>query len=558
MKSIIRRLGPATFLAGILGGMAGLAWSQQSSPAPPPMVAPEPPQAAQPPAFETQVETTPGVTVLPPATDPPHSAGSLPASAASSIKDIVIDVSDNPNHANPTGRQEPGVGLEWVCPSTARLGQPVTCTLIVKSFSTNRLHNVVIHSRIPAGARIGGTQPKADMDGDLLVWQLGNLEPRQEKRLDVQLVPLSRGSLPCHAFVTFTGSATTRLEVREPKLAIKAIATKQAIVGDPAPVTLVVSNPGDATAERVKVKAALSKGLEYGQGQNVEFNLDNLAPGESRTVVVMSVAKWTGGQTCAVVATAEPELAAEDAVDIDVVAPRVAVTMSGPALRYLDRHATLLFNVSNPGTAVANHVTLSEQVPAGFKVVAATGDGRNDFVSRSVVWFLGDLAPNQNKEVALELVAINPGEYKHTATVVAARGLRAEAELLTRVEGLPALLMELVDTEDPVEVGHETSYEIRVTNTGTKTESNLQLTCTIPDQMELRGAKGPNGCPFKLEGRELVFATIPKLVPRADAVYRVTVRCVAAGDLRFQARVRADGLTQPVLREESTRVYGDQ
>jgi uncharacterized repeat protein (TIGR01451 family) len=411
---------------------------------------------------------------------------------------------------------------------------------------------------VPAGARVTATEPKAEADDDLLVWRLGNLEPRQERRLDVQLVPTSRGSLACYAFVTFTGSSTARLEVREPKLVLKATAARQAVAGDPAPITLIVSNPGDAPAEHVKVKAVLSKGLEYGKGEQVEFNLDNLAPGESRTVLVMAVAKAIGGQTCSAVATASPQLMAQDSVGIDVVAPLIDVTMSGPALRYLDRHATLSFKVTNPGTATANHVTLTEQVPAGFKVLAATGDGRHDFVTRSVVWFLGDLAPGQSKEVSLELVAINPGDYKHTATVVAARGLRAEAELHTRVEGLPALMMELVDTEDPVEVGKETSYEIRITNTGTKTETNLQLTCTSPDKMEFRGAKGAGGCAFKMEGHELVFAPLPKLVPRADAVYRVNVRCLAPGDLRFQARVRADGLTQPVLREESTRVYGDQ
>jgi hypothetical protein len=175
-----------------------------------------------------------------------------------------------------------------------------------------------------------------------------------------------------------------------------------------------------------------------------------------------------------------------------------------------------------------------------------------------VVWFLGDLAAGQNKEVSLDLVAVNPGEYKNRATVTAARGLRSDGEVITRLEGLPGLLMELVDIDDPVEVGKDDSYEIRVANTGTKTETNLQLTCTIPERMEFRGAKAPPGCTVKLQGRDVVFSALPRLAPRADVIYRVTVHCAAPGDLRFQARVRADGLEQPVLREESTRVYGDE
>src|SRR5262249_37962038 len=155
--------------------------------------------------------------------------------------------------------------------------------------------------------------------------------------------------------------------------------------------------------------------------------------------------------------------------------------------------------------------------------------------------------PGQTKEVSLELTAANTGEHKNKAVASAARGLKAEGEIATRVEGLPALLMELVDLDDPVEVGAETSYEIRVTNTGTKTETNLQMTCSVPDKMEFRGAKAPPGVNFKLEGKEVVFDVIPKLAPRADVIYRVSVRGTASGDLRFRARMKADGLVDPVL-----------
>jgi hypothetical protein len=118
--------------------------------------------------------------------------------------------------------------------------------------------------------------------------------------------------------------------------------------------------------------------------------------------------------------------------------------------------------------------------------------------------------------------------------------------------------MELVDLDDPVEIGADTAYEIRVTNTGSKTETNLQLICTIPDKMEFRGAQGAGGTHFRLQGKELIFEPLPRLAPRADALFRVNVRGVAAGDLRFRARITADGLSDPVLKEESTKVYGDE
>jgi hypothetical protein len=474
------------------------------------------------------------------------------------LKDIVIESSEGPTPANPTGLQEPGVSLQWICPPTARLNQPIICTIVVKSLSTNRLHQVVVRNRMPAGIEVQGTEPKAEADGEILSWHLGNLEPRQEKRLDLHLVPTVHGALACNAFVTFTGSATARLDVREPKLILAAAAPKQAIQGDPTTVVLTVSNPGDAPAEHVKVKATLSDGLINASGKTVEFDLDSLGPNEGRTVLVQCGAKLAGEQVCTAVASGDAGLSAQDSASIEVLAPKLELGVIGPGMRYLDRHALINFKVSNPGTAIANHVTLTDQVPPGFKVAAATGGGRHDFASRAVVWFLGNLEPGQSKDITLDLVAVNPGEYKNKATVTAARGLRAEGELLTRLEGLPGLLMELVDVDDPVEVGRDDSYEIRVANTGTKTETNLQLTCTIPEKMEFRAARGPAGVTAKVEGREVTFSPLPRLAPRADVIYRVTVNCKAPGDLRFQARMRADDLEQPVLREESTRVYGDE
>ena len=55
----------------------------------------------------------------------------------------------------------------------------------------------------------------------------------------------------------------------------------------------------------------------------------------------------------------------------------------------------------------------------------------------------------------------------------------------------------------------------------------------------------------------MIFEPLAKLAPRADAIYRVTVRGTTPGDVRFRARLRADGITEPVLREESTKIYGD-
>ena len=355
-----------------------------------------------------------------------------------------------------------------------------------------------------------------------------------------------------------TGSSTIQMQVREPKLALKASAPEKVLLGESVAITLTVSNPGDDSADHTKVKAKLSEGLEHASGRGViDVDLGSLAPKESRNLQIVCVAKAGGVQRCDGMATADGNLLAQDSAATSIVMPALNLQVTGPRLRYLERHAVYVFKVVNAGNAPASNVMISELIPQGFKFHSASAGGRHDFASRTVSWFVGDLPAGGSHEASLDLVALNPGEYKHRAIATAALGLKSEAEIPTRVEGLSALLMELADLDDPVEVGADTSYEIRVTNTGSKTETNLELVCTVPDKMEFRGAKCTAGCRFRVEGKDVIFEPLPKLAPRADIIYRVNVRGIAPGDLRFRARIKADGLTNPVLREESTKVYGD-
>ena len=59
--------------------------------------------------------------------------------------------------------------------------------------------------------------------------------------------------------------------------------------------------------------------------------------------------------------------------------------------------------------------------------------------------------------------------------------MKETAQANLNVVGVPALLLEVVDREDPVEVGGEICYEIRVLNQGSATSSNVQILATVPE-----------------------------------------------------------------------------
>jgi uncharacterized repeat protein (TIGR01451 family) len=392
----------------------------------------------------------------------------------------------------------------------------------------------------------------------VLIWELGTLMAKQERNLMLKMAAEVKGDVLPQAWVTFTGSSVMRIRVREPKLGLRVSTAEKVLVGDPAAFTLTVSNPGDGSADQVKIHAQLSEGLEHARGNKIDFDIGNLAAGESRNVTLLCATRTGGPQKCEVSADAEGNLTAKDAATVNVIMPRLDLHLVGPGLRYLDRKALYTLKVTNPGDASATNVTVADQVPAGFKVLAASDGGRHDFQTRTVSWFLGEIGPGQTREVKLEVQAVNPGEHKHKATAVGARGLRAESEICTRVEGLSALLLEMVDTEDPIEVNGDTAYEVRIRNTGSKTETDINLVATIPDKMQFKNAQGAQGqVRFREEGRTIVFEPIKALAPQAEAIFRINVKALEAGTVRFKIQMTSTNLTEPVIKMEATRIYSD-
>jgi uncharacterized repeat protein (TIGR01451 family) len=507
------------------------------------------PEVYQPPA-----QTKP-ITPMPVVVQPKEKVEKIEKQPAA-LEDKAADVTAGATPKNPTGRQEPAVAIEWIGPVTAKVGVAQDYSIAVRNACNIAVQQVMVRVRIPKDMTVKATEPNAVSEGNVYMWELGTLQPQQEKILQCKLIAEGRGDMAPQAWVTFTGSSVMRIAVREPKLTVKASAPEKVLVGDAATFMLTVSNPGDGMAEQVKVHAQLSEGLEHVKGNKVDFEIGNLNPGESRSVQLICATKTGGEQKCDAMAEAEGGLKGQDQAMTNVIMPRLDLAIAGPGLRYLDRKATYTLKVTNPGDAPATNVSVNDVVPAGFKFLSATDGGRHDFATRTVSWFVGEVGPGQTKEVKFEVVAVNPGEFHHKASAQAARGLKTDAELLSRVEGLSAILLEVVDTEDPIEVGGDTAYEIRITNTGSKTETDIKLVCTIPEKMEFKNSQGPAKC--HAEGKVIVFDPVPKLAPRADAIFRVNVKALQAGDVRFKAQITSTNLVEPVLEMEATRIYADE
>ena len=91
----------------------------------------------------------------------------------------------------------------------------------------------------------------------------------------------------------------------------------------------------------------------------------------------------------------------------------------------------------------------------------------------------------------------------------AGRALEAKTETAIKAEGVAAVRFEVIDLDDPVEVGKEAVYEIRVTNQGTGACTNVQLVAALAEGTAYTGSSGPTQ--VKAQGQT------PGLRPDPDA-----------------------------------------
>ena len=119
-----------------------------------------------------------------------------------------------------------------------------------------------------------------------------------------------------------------------------------------------------------------------------------------------------------------------------------------------------------------------------------------------------------------------------------------------QVDGVPAVNFEVVNLDNPAEVGKEVTYEIRVINQGTCPLTNVRVAVAFSSGLTVTSVTGP--AKYQTAGQTVTFEPVPRLGVKADLVVHVKAKGGAAGDQRCKVQLTCDQLKQPIVKEEST------
>jgi uncharacterized repeat protein (TIGR01451 family) len=386
-----------------------------------------------------------------------------------------------------------------------------------------------------------------------LVWNIDSLGPKASKSIRISGVATASTQLEYCTGITHTVRDCAVVQVVEPALELTAIAPPEAVLCEPIQVDFIVRNTGTGAAENVQIVDNLPAGLQTSDGKGrVVLDAGTLAAGETRRFSIKLRATKTGVYANKAEATSSSGLRTQSETTMTSVRqPSLAITKSGPRRQYLGRPVAYEITVLNTGDGPAQNTMLEDIIPPGVNSIEATAGAQ--FSGSKLVWDLGTLQPNTSKKVQVSYVPMREGDVLATATASAYCAEPVSDSARTVITGIAASRLEVIDLEDPIEIGSTTTYVITVANDGSAADTNVRIVCVLDDKLNYISSAGATA--GSIMGNTLSFAPLRTLEPQTKATWRVVVRGTHAGDVRFKTTMHTDQLALPVEQTVATHIY---
>ncbi|MCK6459668.1 MAG: DUF11 domain-containing protein [Planctomycetes bacterium] len=455
--------------------------------------------------------------------------------------------------AYPTGdRRTSVVVLESGTPAEVSAGTRYEYVLRVTNLTDQNLDNVVVLDKPQGNFQLSGSRPQTE-DGRNLRWNLGSLRGRQAKEITVTGSALGAGHVTHCAEVDWNSVFCSTTQVVKPALTISSTATAAILVCDPIVRSVTVSNSGTGTTRNIVIEERLPDGISTLEGKsNVSHTLLALEPGESKTFSWREKAARTGRYSSVASARADGGLSARSGEAwTTVTRPVLVLEKQGTKKTYRGRTIAYDMTLRNTGDGEARDVVVTENLPADTKFVQASEGGTLD--GGVVRWRLGSMAPGAARTFNMRISSEGAARVRSTTTANAYCADAVSATAETDVTGIAAILLEVKDLDDPIELGGVTTYLITVTNQGSTPDTNIQIVVDLEDTMGYVSSAGSTKA--DQVGRRVTFRPLASLAAGEKAEWRVEVKAVSEGDVRIRVAMTSNQRSRPVEETESTTFF---
>lgn len=433
-----------------------------------------------------------------------------------------------------------------------------TFTYLYEITPKTNIADAVLTDEIPAGLTYVSSSPMGSINGDEIAWTWDELDEGDTREVTLTLRAEDIGTYRNCATFTAVPVACTLVTIGEAKLmVVKTVDRQEYKVGETANYRITVRNTGNATAKNVILTDTVPAGLADLEGRSVvTYDVGDLDPGEAKSYD-LPLRTTASGEFLNVV-TASADNVIEDSDDrseapIIVRVPGLEVEKTGTTEQFAGKRARYQITVRNAGETTLRDVEVVDTLPEEYRLINSDG-GFHDDEASTITWNISSLPAGAEQTYNITVVNLTGGTFINRVTAsVEEDGLTDSADQPTVWEGYPALLLEVVDTVDPLLVDDTTTFVIRVTNQGTANDYNVRIRAALPIQLEATTTGGDSS--GTIDGNQVEFAPIGTLAPKDTVEFRINARAVETGDGRIQVLMTSSLLEDPVTEQESTQVY---
>jgi uncharacterized repeat protein (TIGR01451 family) len=471
------------------------------------------------------------------------------------------EVADKPESGDVlVARKGPAINVETLGPRRISVGKESTYQVSITNSGEVAGEELTVFVSLPPWAEVLNVESTsgtahANATGQApgtVVWKLGHLEAKGHEQLALKIIP--RQNRPFDLAVRWESrplASQAMIEVQEPKLVLQLDGPREVLYGKKEVYRLKLTNVGNGNAENVSIML-----MPVGGGENVPaaHKIGVLAAGAEKLLDVELTARQAGNLMIQVDARADAGVHAELAEKVLVRRANLQIDTEGPKVQFVGATATYTVRVRNTGTAQAQNVHMSIILPAGTEYVSGIEEGRLDASKRKVDWTIEAINPDAEQTSALKCTLGAAGIARVQVMAGGADDLTATSAVMTRVDAVANLALDVTDPQGPVAVGEEAIYEIRVRNRGTREAENVQVFVYFSRGIEPIGAEG---APNRLAPGQVLFQPIVSLGAGTEVVLKVHAKADVPGNHIFRAEAHCRPLGARLVREATNLYYAD-
>ncbi len=454
-------------------------------------------------------------------------------------------------------RQSPLLSVETTGPRTVTIGKEAVYTVTLNNGGDVAAQDLVVGVKIPDWTDVVGSQPSAGTTRPSLAdgsepfqWRIPRLEAHGKETLSLRLVPRKGRPFDLNVQWTFSPIASqTMVDVQEPKLVMNIAGPDEVLYGQSKLYRLTLSNPGTGKAENVAIDLWP---VGNATAAPTRHPLGSLKAGESKVIELELTARQGGTVTIHASASADPSLKTEATQEVLVRRAAVAVSIDGAKSRYAGTVAGYTIKVSNPGNAPAENVRVAAALPPEAKFTSASQGGQWKAEQGKVIWTLPTLRPGEDLTLELRCTLSVAGANKLQVMSSAAGDLNDMADMVTNVEALADLKLDVSEPAGPIAVGDEMVYELHVRNRGTKSAEAVAVVAYFSEGIEPISAEGGT---HDISNGVVAFRPLATLAVGGEVVYKIHARAEKNGKQVFRTEVECGTLGTKLVSAEEAMIY---